>query len=258
MSRGLALAGALALLLGACGSSGASSPSGSPGQAPGGNLTVLAAASLTDAFKAEAARFQRDHPPVQVKFSFAGSSTLASQVQQGAPADDFASADEANMKKVQDPGLLLGAPVIFATNRLQIVVAPGNPKHIIGLAGLAGAGVAVDLCQPAVPCGTYAAQALGKAGATVKPVSQETDVKGVVIKVELGEADAGIVYATDVMAAGSKVTGIDIPDDQNVVARYPVAVLKVSTNAAAARAFNDFILSSDGQAILRGYGFSAP
>ena len=249
------IAAGTGLLLTACGSSAGPAPSG---PALSGNLTVLAAASLSGAFAAEAARFQADHPGVRVSSSFAASSTLAAQVQQGAPGDVFASADEANMKKLADAGLVSGAAAIFATNRLQIAVAPGNPKHITGLADLAGNGVLVDLCQPAVPCGTYAQQALGKAGVTVRPVSQEADVKGVLTKVEVLEADAGIVYATDVKAAGARVAGVDIPDAQNVTAKYPVATIKAAANPAAAQAFIDFILSPDGQAILAGYGFTRP
>jgi molybdate transport system substrate-binding protein len=146
----------------------------------------------------------------------------------------------------------------FAANRLAIVVQPGNPKGITGLSGLARPGLVVVLCAPAVPCGAYAQQALSKAGVTVSPRSQEQDVKGVVTKVSLGEADAGIAYITDVSAAGAGVQGVDIPDAQNVLASYPIAVVKGGPNRAAARAFVDLVLSADGQAILTRHDFSRP
>jgi molybdate transport system substrate-binding protein len=187
-----------------------------------------------------------------VELNFGGSSTLAAQITQGAPADVFASADQPNMQKVVDAGLA-GAPATFATNRLQLVVGPGNPKGIRSLADLARPGLVVVLCAPAVPCGTYAAQALGKAGVTVHPASQEQDVKAVVTKVQLGEADAGIVYRTDVRAAGAAVAGVDIPADQNVTAEYPIAELKGASPAAAG--FVDFVRSPEGQLILGGFGF---
>jgi molybdate transport system substrate-binding protein len=187
-----------------------------------------------------------------VEFNFAGSSALAAQITQGAPADVFASADQPNMQKVVDAGYA-NAPGVFASNRLQMVVGRGNPKGIRSLADLARPGLVVVVCAPAVPCGAYGAQALGKAGVTVHPASQEQDVKAVVTKVQLGEADAGIVYQTDVRAAGSGVEGVDIPAEQNVTAEYPIAVLKGAGPAAAA--FVDFVRTAEGQRILAGFGF---
>jgi molybdate transport system substrate-binding protein len=161
------------------------------------------------------------------------------------------------MQKAVDAGLVAGSPSIFAHNRLEIVVGSGNPKHVAGLSDLGRSGLVVVLCAPVVPCGHYAAQALQNAGVTVQPASQETDVKAVVSKVALGEADAGIVYVTDVKAAGAAVQGVQIPLSANVVADYPVAVLKDSQNAPLARAFISYLLGA-GQATLGRYGFTGP
>jgi len=227
------------VLLAACGSP---SPAATP------TIQVFAAASLTDAFKAEAAAFHG----ARVQLNFGGSSTLAAQIAQGAPAEVFASADQASMQRVVGAGQA-AAHAVFATNRLQLVVGPGNPKGIHSLADLARPGLVVVLCAPAVPCGAYAAQALGKAGVTVHPASQEQDVKAVVTKVALGEADAGIVYQTDVRAAGRAVAGVEIPAGENVIAEYPIAVLRGA--GPEATAFVDFVRSSEGQRILAGFGF---
>ncbi len=189
--------------------------------------------------------------------SFGGSSTLVAQIQQGAIGDIFASADQPNMQKAVDAGLVAGSPSIFAHNRLEIVVGAGNPKHVTGLSDLAHSGMVVVLCAFAVPCGRYAMQALQKAGVTVKPASQEIDVKAVVSKVALGEADAGIVYVTDVKAAGAGVQGVEIPLSLNVVADYPVAVLKDSQNVPLAKAFVSYLLGA-GQPTLARYGFTGP
>jgi len=161
------------------------------------------------------------------------------------------------MQKVINAGNA-SAPQVFASNRLQIVVGAGNPKGIHGLADLARPGLVVVLCAPRVPCGTYSAQALGKAGVKVMPASQEQDVKSVVTKVGLGEADAGIVYVTDVKAGGGSVQGVDIPDAENVVAHYPIAVLKGAANPAAADAFVAYVRSRAGLAVLQGFGFGPP
>jgi molybdate transport system substrate-binding protein len=192
-----------------------------------------------------------------VKLSFGGSSTLVAQIEQGAIGDVFASADQPNMQKAVDARLVAGAPSTFAHNRLEVVVGAGNPKHIAGLSDLTHSGLVVVLCAPGVPCGRYATQALQKAGVTVKPASQETDVKAVVSKVALGEADAGIVYVTDVKAAGAAVQGVEIPLSQNVVADYPVAVLKDSQNGPLAKAFVSYLLGP-GQPTLARYGFTGP
>jgi molybdate transport system substrate-binding protein len=234
-----------------------SAPPGSSPPAVKGTITVFAASSLNAAFMAIGADFQRSYPGTTVQFNFAGSSTLAAQLQQGAIGDVLASADQPNMQKVVDAGLTAESPVVFAHNELEIVVGSGNPKHLSTLSDLARPGLVVVLCLPSVPCGRYGAQALQKAGVTVKPASQETDVKAVLSKVALGEADAGIVYVTDVKAGGDEVAGIAIPAAFNVVADYPIAVLKDSPNRALANAFVGFILA-DGRRALTRYGFTTP
>lgn len=220
-------------------------------------VNVFAAASLTAAFRAVGHGFENAHPNIKVQFHFAGSSTLVQQIQQGAPADVFASADETTMQKLVESGAIAGAPEIFARNSLQIAVAPGNPKHIAALADFAKAGHTIALCGPTVPCGRYAAEAFGKAGVPAPAASQELEVQAVLSKVAMGEADAGIVYATDVRAAAGKVEGVNIPESSNVAARYPIAVVKGAPNAAAGGVFVDFILSSDGQQFLAGFGFQS-
>jgi molybdate transport system substrate-binding protein len=231
----------------------------SPSPAPsGGDLTVFAGSSLTDAFKKVGDDLTRTNPGARFAFSFGSSSTLATQIQNGAPADVFASADEANMQKVVDAELTDGAPVAFAGNRLQIAVPAGNPKEIASLADLARPDVVLVLAAPTVPAGKYALEALTKAGVTAKPVSQEVDVRAVLNKVSLGEADAGVVYVTDVKSAAGRVTGVDIPDQQQVLARYPIAVIKDSKNAALAHRFVDYLVSPAGQRVLAELGFSKP
>jgi molybdate transport system substrate-binding protein len=247
---------ALAAVATVCSSCGPSPPAGSA-SGPGGTITVFAASSLTAAFTAIGKDFEKDHSGSMVKFSFGGSSTLVAQMQQGAIGDVFASADQPNMQKATDSGLLAGPASIFAHNRLEIVVAAGNPAHIAMLSDLARSGLVVVMCGPAVPCGRYASEALQKAGVSVKPASQETDVKAVVSKVALGEADAGVVYVTDIKAGGAAVQGVQIPLAQNIVADYPVALLKDSQNAPLAKAFVSYLLGG-GQQTLARYGFTGP
>jgi molybdate transport system substrate-binding protein len=231
------------------GSAKAATPTGSR------TVTVFAAASLTAAFQNIAATFEKAHPDLKVQLNFAGSPTLVQQIQQGAPADVFASADEANMQKLTESGGIAGTPQVFARNQLQIAVATGNAKAITGLADLTKPGLTIALCGPTVPCGRYAAEAFAKAGLTPPAASQELDVKAVVSKVAMGEADAGIVYVTDVRAAGGKVMGVSIPESSNVIARYPMAVVKGAPNPAAATAFINFVLSPEGQRVLADFGF---
>lgn len=252
--RIVAALGVLALLNSAC---GASTPASTSPSALSGTITVFAAASLTAAYTAIGRDFEKSHPGTTVTFTFSGSSTLVSQIQLGAIGDVFASADQPNMQKLVDGGLITGSPSTFAHNRLAIVVAAGNPKQITGLSDLVRSGLVIVLCAPAVPCGRYAAQALQKAGVTVKPASQEADVKAVVSKVALGEADAGIVYVTDVNAAGAGVQGVDIPQALNVIADYPIGLLKDSQNVPVARAFIAYVLG-DGQRTLTRHGFTSP
>jgi molybdate transport system substrate-binding protein len=245
------LALAAALVVAGCGGQ----PAASASPSFSGTLSVFAAASLTDSFKALGASFQQAHPAVSVQLNFAGTPTLVTQIEQGAPADVFASADTTNMDKLKADGFTSGTPQVFAHNKLEIVVAPGNPKRIATLADLAKPGVIYISAGPTVPAGKYAVQALQKAGVTVTPRSLETDVKSVVSKVELGEADAGIVYATDVKAAGAKVAGVQIADPYNVIATYPITEVKGTANDAAATAFITFVASTAGQSTLESFGF---
>jgi molybdate transport system substrate-binding protein len=223
-----------------------------------GEISVFAAASLTDAYTEIGDAFAAENPDARVTFNFAASSDLVAQIDQGAPADVFAAADEANMAKLVDAGGAAGDPRVFATNALQIIVEPGNPRGITGVSDLDQPGLLYVTCAPEVPIGGYAAHVLANAGVNVTPVSLEENVKGIVTKVTLGEADAGIVYRTDVAAAGDDADGVDIPTAINVEARYPIAVTAEAGNAAGAEAFVAFVLSDEGQGILDSYGFGAP
>jgi molybdate transport system substrate-binding protein len=217
-------------------------------------LTVFAAASLQPAFDQIGQQLDAQRN-ITTTFSYAGTQTLTAQLQQGAPADVFASADTAHMKQVGDAGLVAdGWPRIFAHNRLEIAVERGNPKGIHGLADLSRSGLVVVLADPSVPAGKYAAQALASAHVTVHPASLEPQVTGVLSKVALGEADAGIVYVSDIVTS-EKVEGVTIPDGQNVIADYPIALLKSGQGNTAAVRFADFVLSAEGQRILIGAGF---
>jgi molybdate transport system substrate-binding protein len=242
-----------ALTLAACG--GDDNSGGSSGAQSPSEIKMFAAASLTAAFTKIGEDFTAANGGTKVTFNFAGSQALATQIQQGAPADVFASADIPNMDKVKD---LVGIPQNFASNQLQIVVEKGDPKGVKGLEDLANPDLKVVLAAPEVPAGRYAAEALGKADVTVKPVSQEDNVKAVVNKVALGEADAGIVYVTDVTAGGDRVEGVDIPEDLNVLATYPIATVKASKAQDKAQAFMDLVLSDQGQQVLKQYGFLPP
>ena len=237
---------ALALMTSACGTATEA------GDGQQRQLSVFAAASLTEAFTQLGEDFTAAHPDVKVSFNFAGSNDLVTQLQQGAPADVLATADPKNMAEAGD---LVNAEQAFAGNKLVIAVAPGNPEGIDGLADLAREDLKVVLAAPEVPAGKYAEEALAEAGVTVQPVSLEVSVKGVVAKVSLGEADAGIVYITDIDAANGKLDGIAIPDDQNVIATYPIAAVAASEHADDAQAFVDLVLSAEGREILADNGF---
>jgi len=213
---------------------------------------VFAAASLQPAFDKIGARLKTTYN-ITTTFNYAGTQTLTAQLQQGAQGDVFASADIAHMTTVQDAGLLGGQSRVFAHNKLEIAVAKGNPKHIQTLADLSRADLVLVLADPSVPAGKYAQQALTKAKVTVHPASLELQVTAVLNKVALGEADAGIVYISDVVTSG-KVEGVTIPDEQNVIADYPIAALKSGSNAAGARKSIDLVLAPDGQAILKAAG----
>jgi molybdate transport system substrate-binding protein len=256
-------------VLAACGSnsggsnSGGSTAAASPGAttsstpALSGTVTVFAAASLTGTFTQLGKQFEAAHPGVRVRFSFGASSTLAQQINAGAPADVFASASTRNMTQVTDQHNA-ATPTTFARNEAEIAVPPANPKKITNIDDLAKPGVKVALCQAQVPCGVVAQAAFTKAGITVTAVTLGADVKSVLTTVELGEVDAGVVYKTDVQAAGSKVTGIPIPENENASTAYPIATLTATKNPAAARAFVAYVRSPAGAAVLTKAGFAKP
>ena len=258
LSAGLVVSG-----LAGCSSSGSAGTSAPPAagttSAPAvtGALTVFAASSLTEAFTTIGKQFEAANPGVKVTFSYAASSALATQITSGAPADVFASASAKNMTQVVTAGDA-ASPSTFAKNVMEIAVPPTNPADVTGVADLGKSTVKTALCQPQVPCGTTAAQVFTKAKVTVKPVTLEPDVKSVLSKVELGEVDAGMVYVTDVLAAGSKVKGVQIPADVNASTSYPIAAISKSSNTAAAQAFVAYVLSPAGQAVLAAAGFEAP
>jgi molybdate transport system substrate-binding protein len=258
----LPLVAALALLTAACGSdsnsSSASSASSSAAAAPmTGKLDVFAAASLTGAFNDAKPKLVAANPGLNLTYNFAGSNALVSQIQQGAPADVFASADLKNMQTLVTAGLV-ETPVTFAKNKLQIAVVAGNPKGITSLADLAKPDVSVVLCGPGVPAGDYTRQVLAAKNITVTPKSLETDVKSALAKVTSGEADATVVYVTDVTAGGSKVEGVTIPDADQPDISYPIAVVKATKNQSAAQAFVDSAVSGVVQQSVEAAGFSAP
>ncbi len=260
---------ALCLLLAACGGSSTTTTGATPTVSPV-TLNVFAAASLTASFKEIATQYQTAHPSIKITYNFNGSQLLAQQILSGAKADVFASADLTNMKKVSDPGLV-GTRSIFAKNRIAVIIPVSNPGHINSLKDLANKGIKIDVAAPSVPVGKYGLQVLDNMGkssvygpayeSAVKAnfVSQEESVTAVVNKVQLDEVDAGIVYLTDVTAAvASKVKLIDIPDQFNVIAQYPIAVVKNSAHPTEAQAFVQYVLSSDGQAVLTKYHFISP
>ncbi|MFJ4923943.1 molybdate ABC transporter substrate-binding protein [Streptomyces sp. NPDC088725] len=261
--RGAAAVVTAALLvpLAACGSgddSGKDTGSASTATAsaaPQVALTVLAASSLTDVFKTAGAAYQKEHPGTKVTFSFAGSQDLAAQVKQGAPADALVTADTRTMDGVKSEA---GTPVVIAKNRLVIATEEGNPDKITRLEDLADSRLKVVLAAPEVPVGRYSEQVLDAQKIKVKPVSQEADVRSVLSKVELGEADAGIVYKTDAATATDKVDAVDIPDAQNAVAQYPAATLKGSQHKNEAAAFVAWLSSPEAQKILQAAGFQKP
>jgi molybdate transport system substrate-binding protein len=222
-----------------------------------GPLNVFAAASLTGAFNTAKATLANANPGLTLTYNFAGSNALVAQIHQGAPADVMASADTKNMQKLVDAGLV-ETPVTFVKNKLEIAVAAGNPKGITGLADLAKASVTVVLEAPGVPAGDYTRQVLAAKGITVAPKSLEADVKSAVAKVTSGEADATVVYVTDVASAGSEVAGVNIPNADQPSITYPIAVVKATKNHAAAQAFVDSAVSGDVQQALEAAGFLPP
>lgn len=221
-------------------------------------LTVFAAASLTETFTEIGRVFEKQQEGVTVEFGFGGSSDLVSQLQEGAPADVFASADQATMEKLTDEGLQADDPQSFASNTLEIVTPPDNPAGITSFADLARDGVNVVVCAPEVPCGAATVKAEDATGVTLRPVSEEQSVTDVLAKVTSGEADAGLVYVTDVTAAGDEVHGVPFPESSDVVNTYPIVALQDSEHGDLAQEFVDLVLSDTGRAILEEGGFAAP
>lgn len=268
--RGIPLLWLLAILLTACGGGAATNTAVSVQTPTGANgaMTVFAAASLTESFTEIKSVFEKANPGVTVQYNFGGSPTLVTQLTQGAPADVFASADQPNMDNAVKGGVIAGTPRIFAKNKLVIIVPKENKAGITTPKDLAKPGIKFDTAQESVPVGKYTQQALDnfaklpdygtdfKANVNKNTVSQEDNVKAIVQKVQLGEADAGIVYATDAQAAKNKLTIIAIPDAQNVIATYPVALVKNAKQAALGQKFVAYLLSADGQTILQKYGFA--
>lgn len=223
-----------------------------------GEVLVSAATSLTDAFEEVESAFEMAHPGVDVLLNLGASSSLRAQILEGAPVDVFASANAANMDRVAEAGAVAAAPRVFARNLLQIAVPAGNPAGVRGLEDLASEALRVGLCAERVPCGDFARLALQRAGVVASLDTEEPDVRALLTKLQLGELDAGITYVTDVASAGASVEGIDIAEDMNVVAEYPIAVLAAAPNRGAADAFVRFVLSDDGRAILARHGFAPP
>jgi molybdate transport system substrate-binding protein len=234
-----------------------SSPAATTSAAQTGSITVFAAASLMGTFTQIGKQFEAANPGDTVKFSFGGSSTLATQITGGAPADVFASAAPANMDTVVTAGDA-SSPKDFAKNTAEVAVPPSNPAKVTSVNDLAKSSVKVALCQPKVPCGVVAAEVFKNAGITVKPVTLQPDVKSVLTQVELGNVDAGMVYVTDVKAAGTKVKGVTISASDNASTLYPIATISSSTHQAEAEAFVTYVLSPAGQQVLAAAGFQQP
>ncbi|MFE0731226.1 molybdate ABC transporter substrate-binding protein [Streptomyces antibioticus] len=258
---------AVLLALSACSSSDDSDDSDSAGSSPSasggsdelsGTVTVFAAASLKESFTTLGEEFEKAHPGTKVTFNFGGSDSLAASITGGAPADVFASASPKTMKIVTDAKDNAAEPVTFVRNQLEIAALPGNPDKITSLKDLTKSGLKVVLCDKEVPCGAAAQKALDASGLKLTPVSYEQDVKSALTKVELKEADAAVVYRTDVNAAGDKVEGVDFPESADAVNDYPIALLKDAPNADAAEAFIALVQSPEGQKVLTGAGFLQP
>ena len=228
------------------------------GTAVTGEITVYAAASLQPTFTDLGDRFERDHPGTTVTFNFAGSSSLVTQLVQGAPADVFASANPENMAKAVDSGVVSGAPVDFAANTLTIVTPPGNPKGVQRFSDLADPDLQVVVCAPQVPCGAATETVERSTGVALRPVSEESSVTDVLGKVVSGQADAGLVYVTDAADAGDDVTEVPFPEAAAAVNVYPIAVVRNAANPAGAQAFVDLVTGAQGREVLASAGFAAP
>ncbi|MDQ0405144.1 molybdate ABC transporter substrate-binding protein [Streptomyces sp. NPDC000349] len=254
------------LALSACSSdsdSDASTGSGSGEKSGGaeklsGTVNVFAAASLTESFTELGKEFEKQHPGTKVVFNFGGSDSLAAGITSGAPADVFASASPKTMKVVTDADAASGTPATFVRNRLEIATLPGNPDGIASLKDLTGSGLKVVLCDKSVPCGAAAQKALDASKLKLTPVSYEEDVKSALNKVVLKEADAALVYKTDVKAAGDKVEGVEFPEAADAVNDYPITLLEDAPNAGVGQAFIELVRSAEGQKVLTEAGFTAP
>lgn len=253
--RALAVCATAALAVAGCG--GSSSGGGASSGRISGTINVFAASSLTEAFTTLGQQFDAAHPGTHVVFNFGPSSGLSEQITQGAPADVFASASTSSMDDVV-AAKDAADPTTFAKNIMEIAIPPSNPGHVVSVTDLADKAVKVAVCESDVPCGVAAAQVFVNAKLKVKPVTEELDVKSVLSKVELGEVDAGVVYVTDVRAAGDKVKGVAIASNVNAMATYPIAALSTSKNSATAQAFVDYVLSSTGSSVLAADGFLKP
>lgn len=255
---GGAIAAALLALAGcSSGPAAGSAASGGDGKISG-SVTVFAAASLKESFTALGERFEKEHPGTDVTFSFGGSDSLAAGITNGAPADVFAAAGTTTMKIVTDHGDVSGRPAVFARNRLTIATLPGNPHRITALKDLTRPGLKVVLCDRTVPCGAAARTALDAGRVSLTPVSYERDVKSALTKVVLKEADAAVVYRTDVRAAGDKVDGVEFPESAKAVNDCPIALLKDTPRPAAAKAFIALVRSAEGRKALAAAGFRTP
>ncbi|MGW3511464.1 molybdate ABC transporter substrate-binding protein [Streptomyces sp. NPDC000994] len=264
LKSGVVAAAAL-LALSAC-SSSSSDDSSSAGSgtseaaAPtlSGTVTVFAAASLKESFTTLGKQFEQQHPGTKVTFNFGGSDSLAASITSGAPADVFAAASTKTMAIVTDKEDAAGTPVTFVRNQLEIATAPGNPDKISSLKDLTGPALKVVLCDRTVPCGAAAQKVLDASHLKLTPVSYEQDVKSALTKVELKEADAALVYKTDVKAAAGRVQGVEFPESAEAVNDYPITLLKNAPNATAAKAFVELVTSAEGQKVLTGAGFLKP
>jgi molybdate transport system substrate-binding protein len=219
---------------------------------------VFAAASLQGSFTQIGKQFERAHPGARVTFSFGPSSGLATQIINGAPASVFASAAPANMTQVVKAGETLHSPSNFAKNKMEVAVPPANPAGVTSVTNLSKSAVKVALCQPQVPCGVVARDVFKNAGINVTPVTLQPDVKSVLSQVELGNVDAGMVYVTDVKAAGSKVKGVPVPADDNASTLYPIATLKDASDKTVANEFVAYVMGPQGEHVLAQDGFEKP
>lgn len=255
VGRAAAALAAAALMLTGCSASPQASPSPSTADTLGGTVTVFAAASLTESFDAIAAAFEDAHPGVDIVAQYGGSSALATQLLEDAPADVFASANESTMELAAE---VVDEPTVFATNSLVIVVPAGNAAGVDALDDLADPALRIALCDAAVPCGSAALALLEAQGVVAQPDTLEEDVKAVTTKVTLGEVDAALVYRTDALTSGDAVETIEVPGAEEIVNRYPIAVVTATRNPDAAQVFVEWVLSASGRAVLAKAGFGAP